>query len=114
MMRKKPLQWLQTVRDYVSGRTSELDDLLDWVESQTEPITENVLLGIHGGSVPMQDRTTSLIDVAKQFWALLNPLVLDTPVEGTFQNCPGTMDLKRGGCWPSRSTMTRSLFRRSC
>ena len=85
---KKPLQWLQAVRDYVSGRTSELDSLLDWVEAQTEPITESVLRGVGGGSFPMSDQTTSLIDVSKQFWALLNPLVFETSVESTFANCP--------------------------
>ena len=63
---KKPLQWLQSVRDYVSGRTSELDPLLDWVEAQTTPITEKVLHGIGGGSMPMEERTTSLVDVAKE------------------------------------------------
>ena len=34
----KPLEWLQSARDYMAGRTEEIDGLLDWVEQRTEPI----------------------------------------------------------------------------
>jgi hypothetical protein len=30
---KSPQTWLQSTRDYIAGRTSELDPLLDWVEA---------------------------------------------------------------------------------
>ena len=40
---KSPQTWLQDVRDYLAGRTSEIDRLLDWTESQTEEITAESL-----------------------------------------------------------------------
>ena len=35
---KSPHTWLQSTRDYLAGRTDELDAVLDWAEAQTEPI----------------------------------------------------------------------------
>ena len=35
---KKPASWLQEVRDYVAGRTRELDQLIDWIEKQKEEL----------------------------------------------------------------------------
>ena len=40
---KSPQTWLQSTRDYAAGRTSELDPLLDWVESQVDPISSRAL-----------------------------------------------------------------------
>ena len=40
---RKPLEWLQDIRDYVAGRTEELDHLLNWIEVQTEPIESRKL-----------------------------------------------------------------------
>ena len=38
-----PQVWIQGVGDYVAGRTSEMDRVLDWVESRSEEITQTVL-----------------------------------------------------------------------
>lgn len=58
---KKPLEWLQSLRDYVSGRCAELDPLLEWVEAQTEPITDQVMMGIGaGGTLPLIDAAPSV------------------------------------------------------
>ena len=43
---KSPQTWLQSTRDYIAGRTSELDPLLDWVEAQIEPISLDTLLHV--------------------------------------------------------------------
>ena len=50
---KSPQLWLQSTHDYVAGRTSEVDPLLDWAERQVEPITSRSLLGRPG--IPMVD-----------------------------------------------------------
>ena len=35
---KSPQTWLQWARDYLAGRTDELDAVLHWAEAQTEQI----------------------------------------------------------------------------
>ena len=35
---KAPQTWLQDIRDYLAGRSIDLDDVLDWVERQTVEI----------------------------------------------------------------------------
>ena len=75
---------MQFVRDYVAGRTEDVDALLDWVEQQTEPITAEQLNGL--GNVPMLNECPSLKEISRQFWALLNPLVVNSNVSGTFAN----------------------------
>ena len=53
---RKPLEWLQDIRDYVAGRTEEMDHLLNWIEVQTEPIVVESL----GHSAPMVSEAPSL------------------------------------------------------
>ena len=99
---RKPLDWLQSLRDYVSGRSPEFNLLLDWVERQTEPITESLLSGIgSGGCLPMVDVAPSLSTISRQFWALLSPLVAETCVIVL-----GTTGWRHGGCLRNRSTTT--------
>ena len=83
---KKAQEWLQTTRDYVAGRTSEMDPLLDWVERQEEPITDEALTS--QGNVPMHDESLSLKEVSRQLWAMLQKLVVDTSVASAFANVP--------------------------
>ena len=86
---KSPQSWLQSTRDYIAGRTSEMDPLLDWVEAQVEPITLDMLANPpRASSVPMLD-AASLIEVSRQLWAMLNPLLSGDADKGTmFANVP--------------------------
>ena len=77
-----PLEWLQDIRDYLAGRHDEVDAVLDWIEQQSDQIDDNKF----GSNCPMVSNAPSLKEVSKQLWALLNPLVKDTPVAGTFAN----------------------------
>ena len=61
---KQPLEWMQTLRDYMAGRTEEIDSLLNWVELRTEPIVVEELTA--GDSVPRVDRAPSLNEVSRQ------------------------------------------------
>ena len=86
---KSPQSWLQSTRDYVAGRTSELDPLLDWVEAQTEPISLAMLMHPNPErSIPMVDAAGSLGEVARQLWAMLNPY-----------------------CWPDKAIMFANVQR---
>ena len=84
---KKPQEWLQSLRDYVAGRTAEMDPLLDWVEQQAEDIPFD--LDRQPGSAPMVIVAPNLREVSRQFWALLSPLVSeDGAMAGMFGNVP--------------------------
>ena len=55
---------LQSLRDYVAGRTAELDPLLDWVGHQVEPITDNEIF--YGkDNAPMVDAAPSFKRVSR-------------------------------------------------
>ena len=78
------------LRDYVAGRSSEMDVILDWVESRTEEITEADVTE-SGGSAPMIDIAGqgSLKEVSRQLWAMLNPLLVNNDtVKVMFANVP--------------------------
>lgn len=83
---KKPLEWMQGLRDYCAGRCEEIYPLLEWVERQEQPITNETLTG--SGNIPAIDAAPSLREVSRQMWALLSPLVKDTDVESKFANIP--------------------------
>ena len=87
---KNPQVWLQMIRDYVAGRTAEMDPLLDWVESRTEEIIDlDEISTESGGSAPMVDQAQTIREVARQLWALLNPLLAhDGTAKGVFANVP--------------------------
>ena len=67
-----------------------MDVILDWVESRTEEITESdMITSDAGGSAPMIDVAGqgSLKEVARQLWAMLNPLLVNNgTVKGMFAN----------------------------
>ena len=86
---KSPQTWLQSTRDYIAGRTSELDPLLDWVEAQIEPITLGLLANPpRDRNIPMVDAAT-LLEVSRQLWAMLNPLLSGDSDRATmFANVP--------------------------
>ena len=81
-------------RDSVAGRTAEVDPLLDWVEQQVGPITDNEILH-EKGNAPMVNAAQSLKEVFRHFWALFNPLVAeDNTAKGKFANVPRHNGLK--------------------
>ena len=75
---------MQDIRDYVAGRTEEMDALLNWVELQTEAIYVEKL----PDSAPMVDKAPSIKEVSRQLWALLNPLVKESTIGSMFANVP--------------------------
>ena len=40
---KNPQGWLLGAKDYLAGRTHDVEGFIDWIENQTEPIDENSL-----------------------------------------------------------------------
>ena len=81
----KPLKWLKGLRNYLAGRCSDMDPLLDWIERQDDEIDHDQLLEC----VPMVNHAPSLKEVSKQLWAFLQPLTKDDgTMEERFANCP--------------------------
>ena len=73
--------WLIKLRNYVAGRTPEIDGFLDWVEVQTEPIDTTML----ANSGVCMDKEP--VDVSRQLWAMLAALVaLDEDASTVFAN----------------------------
>ena len=68
---KKPSTWLQDVKDYDSGRTRELDQLLQWIESQTEEISIDRARDEYPGCFDC----APIIEVARQMWSFVGPLI---------------------------------------
>ena len=79
---KNPLEWMQDIRDYVAGRTEELDSILNWVARQSDEIDDDNL----PEDVPMVNKAPSLKEVSRQLWAMLNPLIKDSAVSTSFAN----------------------------
>ena len=97
---KSPQTWMQGLHDYVAGRTSEMDGILDWVEAQVEEIGD---LSLNQGQQPMVSFATSLTEVSKQLWALLDrPCLRTARWRRCLATCRGTMGWKRGGGSPSQ------------
>ncbi len=93
---KSPQSWLQATRDYVAGRTSEIDPLLDWVERQVEPITTE--MHVRRDDIPMVDSAGNLVEVSRQFWAMLNSLLAsDSHQAGMFANVQRHYASEAGG-----------------
>ena len=83
---KKPLEWLQMLRDYMAGRCEEVDDVLNWVEARAEPIVMEELP--HEQNLPMTNDIPNMKELSRQLWAMLNPLVADSRVADAFANVP--------------------------
>ena len=83
---KAPQTWLQDIRDYLAGRSIDLDHVLDWVERQTVeiPMVPDQRVGdfpmfVHCPAEPRE--------VSRQLWAFLGPLVAgDGHKTSTFKN----------------------------
>ena len=71
---KSPFEWMQGLRDYMAGRTEEMDALLTWVEQQEDFIDDTNL----GHSAPLVDNAPNVRDVSRQLWAMLSPLLKDS------------------------------------
>ena len=77
-------EWQQSIKDYLSGRCSEIDALLEWVEMQEEPIDDSTMQG--HGRLPMCVDGTSFKEISRQLWAFLNPLIAGTSMAVKFAN----------------------------
>ena len=83
---KAPQSWLQDIRDYLAGRSIDLDNVLDWAERQTIeiPMSPDQRVGdfpmfVHCPAEPRK--------VSRQLWAFLGPLVAnDGHKTSTFNN----------------------------
>ena len=75
--------WLQSVHNYMAGRTEDMDRVLDWVEKQQGVIPKDVS-GVSG--LPMIN-CAEYREVSRQLWAFLSPLVASNAVvNGVFEN----------------------------
>ena len=82
---KRPEVWLSDVRDYIAGRTRELDALLLWIESCTDEVEADWAAVAYPGCMdcaPMEE-------VSRQLWSFLGPLVKDHNEKASvFRNVP--------------------------
>ena len=84
---KSPQTWLQSTRDYLAGRTDEIDGVLDWAEAQTEPIASEPDRG--NESFPMIHYALSAKELSRQLWAFLGSLVAgDSKSASIYNNVP--------------------------
>ena len=75
---KAPQSWLQDVRDYLAGRSSDLDLILAWAEAQTSEIATVPNCGMH--DFPMFDQIpVEPKELSRQLWAFLGPLIAADP-----------------------------------
>ena len=86
---KQPQLWLQTLRDYLAGRSVEMDKVLDWIEEQKEEVDPAASFS----GFPMLDSMpagdSGAREISRQLWALLGSLIAgDSNVHDRFANCP--------------------------
>ena len=86
--KKKPLEWMQDLKDYLAGRTPEMDRVLDWAEKCTSDIDANSL----ATAQLFMDQSPGgpcAAEISRQLWALMAPLVKsDEDVKRIFKNAP--------------------------
>ena len=68
---RKPATWLQDVRDYIAGRTLELDQLIEWVEAQEDEISWDRAAADYGDCIDC----APMAEISRQLWGFLGPLV---------------------------------------
>ena len=61
---KSPQKWLQPTREYLAGRTDEVDAVLDWAGAQTEQIPAKPDRG--GGQLPMFQCVSTAKELSRQ------------------------------------------------
>ena len=82
---KRPEVWLQDVRDYLAGRTREMDELLLWIEAQTDDIDA---LNVESKYPGMCD-CAPLEEVSRQLWSFIGPLVKEHAEKASvYRNVP--------------------------
>ena len=80
---KSPATWLEDLRDYLSGRTPELDKLFQWAELRT---VEIVHWREYDGAIEIPPSAEA---ISQQLWALIGGLVKGDPTaKRTFANVP--------------------------
>ena len=80
---KKPDIWLQDIRDYIAGRTRELDQLVVRIEKQTEEIDRQAAERDYPGCIDC----AQLEEVSRQLWSFIGPLIKDnTEKASAFRN----------------------------
>lgn len=78
---KESMSWLRALKDYLSGRTAELDGIFKYIEAQKDEIL-NYDLGFMIDCASMQE-------VSRQIWALLSRLLRGHPDSmRAFRNVP--------------------------
>ena len=79
---KRPEVWLQEQRDYLSGRTQELDAVIGWIERQDDEISPEVARTF-GGLLDC----ASIEEISRQMWSFLGPLLKEDSAQlSTFRN----------------------------
>ena len=79
---KAPQSWANDLRDYLAGRTQEVDRVLKWCEAQSEEIVQS-----RECEHLMLDHAHD--EVSRQLWALIGALVKNDPtVKRAFANVP--------------------------
>ena len=83
---KSPQLWLQSKRDYVAGRSDDLDVVLEWAENQASEIP--MVPDQRSGQFPILDQCpVGPKEISRQVWAVLSPLVAgDASKDSTFKN----------------------------
>ena len=71
---KDPHEWLDTQRDYLGGRTPELDRILEWCEKSKGPIDQSMLVSAEL-FMDQSPGGPSAYEVSRQLWAFLAPLL---------------------------------------
>ena len=81
---KAPQSRLQDLRDYLAGRSADLDAILNWTEMQTSEVALAPNQGC--GGFPMFDQIpVEIKEVSRQLWAFLGPLVATDSNKSSFQ-----------------------------
>ena len=80
---KSPQTWLHDLRDYLAGRSADLDKIL---RAEQQPTEIPMAPGQGLGSFPMPDQCpVEPREISRQFWAFLGPLVASgAGKDGTF------------------------------
>ena len=83
---KRPEVWLSDVRDYIAGRTRELDPLLLWLENCSDEVDDKWAAAAYPGCM---DVLPPMEEISRQLWSFLGPLVKDNNDKAAaFRNVP--------------------------
>ena len=89
---KRPEVWLSDLRDYIAGRTRELDPLLLWLENCSDEVESDWAALAYPGCM---DVLPPMEEVSRQLWSFLGPLVKDNSEKASaFRNVPMAADCR--------------------